>query len=51
MPETICYCFNYTVVDIQRDCAINGRSTILERIKAERNAGRCECDVKHPRGR
>lgn len=50
-PELICYCFNYTAEDIRRDYEANGHSTILERIKKERNAGFCECAAKNPKGR
>ncbi len=51
MPEPICYCFNYSSEDIQQDWEFNGHSTILEKIKAERTAGRCDCAAKHPKGR
>ena len=51
MPDLICYCFNYTAEDIQHDLEINGRSTILEKIKMERESGGCNCVAKHPKGR
>ncbi|MGB9713129.1 MAG: (2Fe-2S)-binding protein [Dissulfurimicrobium sp.] len=51
MPETICYCFNYTDEDIIDDVKTHGRSLILERIMAAKKAGRCECATKNPRGR
>lgn len=49
--ELICYCFNYTAADIERDLAVQCRSTILERILAEKKAGGCRCAVKNPQGR
>ncbi len=52
MAKLICYCWNYTDEDIIKDVLEhNGKSTILERIKAEKKAGRCQCEVKNPSGR
>jgi len=47
----ICYCFNFTVLDIEQDALNHGRSTILERILAEKQAGSCQCATKNPKGR
>ena len=49
--EQICYCFNYTVTDIEQDARTHGRSTILERILSEKKAGACQCATKNPAGR
>jgi hypothetical protein len=38
MDDFVCYCFEYTVFDIERDFKNNGRSTIMERIAAEKNS-------------
>lgn len=51
MSEMVCYCFEYTADDIIQDYENNGHSTILEKIKAERNSGNCECVDKNPKGR
>ncbi len=51
MNELVCYCFDYTAADIERDVRLNGRSTILECILTEEKAGKCQCAVKNPRGR
>ncbi len=51
MPDLVCYCFAYTADDIRQDYENNGRSTILEKIKTERNAGSCQCAEKNPKGR
>ncbi len=51
MPELVCYCFAYTADDIRQDYESNGYSTILEKIKAERNSGNCQCVDKNPKGR
>ena len=50
MHEIICYCFNYTRADIERDLRENGRSTILERIAAAKRLGHCQCATKNPKG-
>ena len=50
MTDLVCYCFGYSIADIERDLAANGRSTLLERIVAEKKAGGCDCAAKHPRG-
>lgn len=51
MNDLICYCFGYTTADIEEDHRHHGRSTILERILTEKQAGTCQCTVKHPEGR
>lgn len=51
IEEQICYCFNYTTSDIAQDVHSHGRSTILERILAEKKAGGCHCMTKNPKGR
>lgn len=49
--ERICYCFGYTVADIEEDLTIHGRSTIMDRIMAEKKRGACQCGLKNPKGR
>ena len=51
MDELICYCFGFTAEDIRRDRRANGRSTIMEKIRREKNLGVCRCATKNPRGR
>ena len=50
MHEIICYCFDYTRADIERDLRENGRSTILERIVEAKRLGACQCATKNPKG-
>jgi hypothetical protein len=50
MDKLICYCFNYTESDIVRDVMEQGKSTIEERIKAEKKLDGCECKTKNPEG-
>ncbi|HBI15875.1 MAG TPA: BFD-like (2Fe-2S) protein [Desulfobulbaceae bacterium] len=49
--EKVCYCFHYSVADIEQDIKTHGRSTIMERIVAEKRNGACECVTKNPKGR
>jgi hypothetical protein len=49
--DLICYCFNYTESDIEADIHKNRKSSIEERIKAEKKAGACECATKNPSGK
>lgn len=49
--ELICYCFNHTAADIERDALTHGRSMIMEKILAEKKAGGCQCATKNPKGR
>ena len=48
--ELVCYCFEYTRNDIEKDYLQNGRSTILGKIISEKKAGRCNCTEKNPKG-
>ncbi|MGC9196775.1 MAG: hypothetical protein ACP5IL_15175 [Syntrophobacteraceae bacterium] len=51
MEELVCYCFNYSALDIETDLVKNRRSTIMEKIISEKKAGACECASKNPKGR
>ena len=51
MTDLICFCFGYTVEDIKNDIRDNGKSLILEKIKAEKSLGKCDCTNKNPKGR
>jgi hypothetical protein len=51
MENLICYCFEYTDDDIKNDILDNnGKSTIMEKIVAEKKAGTCQCQTKNPKG-
>lgn len=49
--ELICFCFNYTDTDIERDVLAHGRSTIVDKILVEKKAGGCRCATQNPNGR
>jgi hypothetical protein len=49
--DRICYCFGYTVDDIESDALANSRSLIMEKIASEKRAGGCNCSEKNPKGR
>ena len=51
MGKLICYCFDYTDRDIELDLLHNGKSTIMEKILAEKQIGGCQCATKNPQGR
>jgi hypothetical protein len=51
MKDPVCYCFGYTVEDIRKDVVENGRSTIMEKIMAEKRRGGCDCANTNPKGR
>ena len=51
MPDLVCYCFEYTAEDIRQDYETNGYSTILEKIKTEKQFDKCQCATKNPKGR
>ena len=46
----ICHCFLYTKEAIQQDFLKHGKSTILERILAEKQRGGCHCADHNPKG-
>ena len=48
--ETICYCFNYTDVDIIEDVVKHhGRSIIEQKITDSKKTGICQCETKNPK--
>ena len=48
--DLVCYCFQYTKAQIEKDCTDNGRSIILEKIALEKKIGGCDCAQKNPKG-
>ena len=51
MNDYICFCFEYTRQDIEEDLNKNRQSLIMEKIKAEKKFGNCQCATKNPKGR
>jgi copper chaperone CopZ len=51
LDDLVCYCFGYTVNDIEQDFIKNERSLIIEKIAAEKRVGGCDCVNKNPKGR
>jgi len=47
----VCYCFGYTVEDIESDIAKNSRSIIIEKITDAQKMNGCNCAAKNPKGR
>ncbi len=51
MDARVCHCFGYSAEDIEQDAIANGRSTILERIAAQKQSGGCNCAALNPKGK
>jgi hypothetical protein len=52
MDKPVCYCFGYSEQDIEQDVIkSNGRSLILEKIRASKKDGTCRCHEKNPTGK
>ena len=52
VDKQVCWCFGFTVADIEADLARNaGRSTLMEGIAAAKAAGGCRCAATSPSGR
>lgn len=49
--DLVCFCFQYTKEQIEKDYMDHGRSTILDRIAHEKKTGGCNCAEKNPKGR
>jgi len=50
-PRPVCYCFGYTIEDIQREIQETGKSTFEEVISNKIEAGLCHCEDANPEGR
>jgi len=50
-PVPVCYCFGHTRASLWEEIERTGRSTVLNSIKREVKAGRCECETKNPSGK
>ena len=49
--DLVCYCFQYSRKQIEKDYIDNGRSMILEKITLEKKTGGCDCARKNTKGR
>ena len=50
-PIPICYCFSHSRASAWQEIEQAGTSSIVESIKREIRAGRCECEIKNPSGK
>ena len=50
-PIPLCYCFGHTRGSVWAEIEKTGRSTALDSIRSEIQAGRCECEIKNPSGK
>lgn len=46
----VCYCFGWTPEKIQAEIKNTGKSTVIEKIKAQVQAGNCYCEITNPQG-
>jgi len=46
----VCYCFGWTPQKIVGEIETTGKSTAIDRIKAQVKAGNCYCEVTNPQG-
>lgn len=49
-PHLVCYCFGHSVEGIEEEMLRTDGTTVVERIRAEVQAGRCACSTKNPQG-
>jgi copper chaperone CopZ len=49
-PIQVCYCFDWTTDDIERELRLTGDTTIPERIKRMVQQGYCHCETMNPQG-
>ena len=49
--DLVCYCFEYTRKDIEKDYLDKEHSMIFKKITLEKKTGGCDCAKKNPKGR
>jgi copper chaperone CopZ len=49
-PIQVCYCFDWTSDDLERELRLTGGTTIPERIKRMVQQGYCQCETMNPQG-
>ncbi len=49
-PIQVCYCFDWTTDDIERELRLTGTTTISDRIKEKVQQGFCHCETMNPQG-
>ncbi|MBI4430992.1 MAG: copper chaperone Copz family protein [Candidatus Omnitrophica bacterium] len=46
----VCYCFGWTLEKIQTEIRNTGKSTAINQIKTQVQAGNCYCEITNPQG-
>jgi copper chaperone CopZ len=49
-PATVCYCFDWTVGDIECELRLTNATTIPDRVKEKSRQGFCRCETMNPLG-
>jgi hypothetical protein len=50
-PIPLCYCFGHTAASIREEIEQTGTSTVVESIRRDIQAGRCQCEIRNPSGK
>ncbi len=50
-PIPLCYCFGHTAASIREEIEQTGKSTAVESIRRDIQAGRCQCEIRNPSGK
>lgn len=50
LPIPVCYCFDWTTEDIEREIRLTGDTTIPDRIRQKVRQGFCHCETMNPQG-
>jgi copper chaperone CopZ len=49
-PIQVCYCFDWTTDDIERELRLIGNTTVPGRIRQKIQQGYCQCETMNPQG-
>lgn len=49
-PIPVCYCFDITVSDLEKQIVATGKTDLPAMISAEVEAGHCACEIRNPQG-
>lgn len=49
-PIPVCYCFDWTTDDLERELRLTGDTAIPERVKQKTRQGFCRCETMNPEG-
>jgi hypothetical protein len=50
-PRTLCYCFDHTIEEVNKEIRETGKSSVADDISRKIEAGLCHCEDANPEGR